>query len=79
MPADATMSGNTGMPVNAAMPANAAIPENTLMPMLLTNWKKKCTYGNVVESELLRVRVATLLRNICANILRVMSQGNTCC
>ena len=32
----------------------------------------------MAESELLCVRVATLLRNKYASVLRVMSQGSTC-
>ena len=50
------------LPVNAAKPAV----------------RQKCTYGNMAESELLCVRVATLLRNKYASILRVISLGSTC-
>ena len=53
--------------------ANIAMPANNDMPMFLTRCEQKCTYGNMAESELLCVRVATLLRNKYASILRVMS------
>ena len=35
--------------------------------------RQECTYENMAESELLCVRVATLLRNKYASILKVMS------
>ena len=33
--------------------------------------REKCTYGNMAMSELLCVRVVTLLRNIYASVLRL--------
>ena len=45
------------------MPANADMPA----------MRQKCSYGNIAESELLCLRVATLFRNKYASILRVMS------
>ena len=50
--------------------------ENTAMPMLLVV-RQKWTYGNMADSELLCVEVATLLRNDYARI-RVISQGCIC-
>ena len=44
------------LPVNAAMPAV----------------RQKCTFGNMAESELLCVRVATSLRNKYAHIRQYM-------
>ena len=54
---------------------NTAKPENTATPAkaFLMVVRQKCTYGNVAESELPCVRVATLLRSKYASILRVMS------
>ena len=40
--------------------------------------RQKCTYGNIVVSELLCVRVATLIGNKYASIPRVLSYDNTC-
>ena len=51
------------MPDNTDLQVNTAVPENTAMPMFLTSWRQKCTFGNMVERELLCVKVATLLRN----------------
>ena len=51
-------------------------PENTAMSMLLVV-RQKWTYGNMADSELLCVEVATLLRNEYARI-RVISQGCIC-
>ncbi len=46
---------------NSTMPENATMPAKTAMPMFLTSERQKGTYGNMAESELLCVRVATLL------------------
>ena len=54
---------------------NTAMPENTAMPMFLTICEK-CTYRNMAVSELLCVRVTTLLGCKYASILRVMSQDS---
>ena len=50
------------------MPANAAMLGNTAIFV-----RQKYIYRNTAESELLCVRVATLLGNKYAGILRVMS------
>ena len=41
-------------------------------------WWDKCSYGNMAESEVLGVWVATLLRKKVTSILRVISSGSTC-
>ena len=52
---------------------NTAMPANTAIPMFLTSCETEMHIWNIAESELLCVRVATLLINKYANILRVMS------
>ena len=52
---------------NTLLPANTDVPANAAMPAM----RQKCTYGNMTESELLCVKVATLLRNKYASALRV--------
>ena len=47
------------------MAENAAMPENTSMPIFLTSCGTKSKYGNMTESEMICVRVATLLKQIC--------------
>ena len=49
------------------------MPANTAMPMFLTSYETEMHYGNKAESKLLCVRLATLLRNKYASILRVMT------
>ena len=44
---------------NTAMPGNSDMTANTAMAAV----RQKSIYGNIAESELLCVRVATLLRN----------------
>ena len=51
----------TAMPTILLLPANAAMAANTAMPMFLTSCETE-VYGNMAESELLCVRVSTLLR-----------------
>ena len=60
---------NTAMPGNTDIPANAAA-----MPIFLTGCETEMhMWKCMTESELLCVRVATLLRNKYASMLRVMS------
>ena len=65
---------NTNFPASTAMLANTALPANTAIPFL-TVVKQKYTYRNMVESELICIRVAsyTLLRSEYVSIVRVMS------
>ena len=53
--------------------ANNAMPTNTAMPMFLTSCETEISIWkyDMAESELLCVRVATLLRNKYASIQRV--------
>ena len=46
---------------NTDVPAKAAMPANTNMPMLQNSCETEIHIWNMVESELLCVRVATLL------------------
>ena len=52
------------------MPVNSVVPGNTVKPMFQTSCE---TEIHMAESELLCVKVATLLTNKYASILRVMS------
>ena len=67
-----SMGIRTPATANTDMPANAAMPVNP-MPMLRTSCETEMHISNMVVSELLCVRIATLFRNKYASILRVMS------
>ena len=55
------------------MPTNTVMPENIAIPMFLTSCETEIHIRNMTESELLCVRVASLLRNTYTSTLRVMS------
>ena len=59
--------------------SNTAMPGNTAIPLFLNSYAtEEIQYGDVADSELFCMRVATLLRNKYASIRKVMSSGNAC-
>ena len=69
---------NNTISAKILLPAKGSIPANIAVLIVQTCSETECIYGNMVERELLCVRVATLLRNKYASILRVISYGSTC-